>query len=67
MEEHHQRPYEPIAKTLEAYKENTVDSDTVQDLAHIASSSESLASGLYENMDLSGAHGTEVSRIDAVI
>jgi hypothetical protein len=63
MEEQIQRPYEPIAKTLEADKEN-MGTDTVQERSHITSSSEPLASAPFPNIDLDVAHITEVTKVD---
>ena len=60
MEEQIQRPYEPIAKTLEADKEN-MGTDTVPERSHITSSSAPLASA---NIDLDVAHITEVTKVD---
>jgi hypothetical protein len=63
MEEQIQRPYEPVAKTLEADKEN-MGTDSVQERSHISSSSELLASAPFPNIDLDVAHITEVTKVD---
>jgi hypothetical protein len=60
-EEQLQRPYEPIAKTLEADKENTVNPDSVHQHADILSSSEHLAPAPHKDADLNVAHVTEVN------
>ena len=62
MEEQIQRPYEPVAKTLEAEKENT-GTDVVQEYSHITSHFEHPASPPFPN-NLDVDHINEVTEVD---